>query len=100
MDSSNNKLCVCAKFIAPDGSCLEECAPDQDSVPTSDPDVRQCVCENYLDLDGKSCVAECEPNLVPVEDGVNKKGRCECEANSRVTEDGNCCKLMEQCKRI
>ena len=57
---SNKKLCICSKFIAPDGrSCFEKCDSDQHSISTSDPKVKQCVCNKHLGISGKDCVDNC-----------------------------------------
>lgn len=36
--SSSERICTCAKFVAPNGkTCLEECGTGQHTIPTSDP---------------------------------------------------------------
>ena len=100
-DPSNEEICTCAAFIGPDGrSCLAGCSSNQDSVSTSDPNIRQCVCKCYLSLDRRSCGTTCGLHQKPIKDGPGERGHCACEAGYFRLEDGSACILQEQCQRI
>ena len=78
--SSTEKICTCAKFIAPNGkSCMEECGTDQHAIDIADSEVKQCVCNDYLGPNRQSCVEACADNqtetLLPY--GENKY-QCTC----------------------